>query len=121
MKRTLIALAAIGLLALPACGGTSDEEPSTSPTAGLANPASVFCEQQGGTVEIVDEAGGQVGYCILPDGTRIEEWEYFRSMNPQPTASSSDAWGTASPSSGEGSAEEEAGETEEQEDEESAG
>ncbi|MFM8999555.1 MAG: DUF333 domain-containing protein [Actinomycetota bacterium] len=49
----------------------------------IANPASVFCEEQGGTLEIVDEAGGQVGYCNLPDGTRIEEWEYYRSMNPE--------------------------------------
>jgi apolipoprotein N-acyltransferase len=52
----------------------------------IANPASEFCEQQGGTLEIVDEAGGQVGYCTLPDGTRIEEWEYYRSMNPDATS-----------------------------------
>jgi putative hemolysin len=46
---------------------------------GLANPASVYCVERGGEVEIVDEAGGQVGYCLLPDGTRIEEWELYRS------------------------------------------
>lgn len=45
----------------------------------LANPASVYCVEQGGRVDIVDEAGGQVGYCELPDGRRIEEWEFFRS------------------------------------------
>jgi hypothetical protein len=52
----------------------------------IANPASVFCEEQGGTLEIVDEAGGQVGYCNLPDGTRVEEWAYYRSMNPDATS-----------------------------------
>ena len=48
--------------------------------AGLANPASVYCVEQGGQVDIVDEAGGQVGYCELPDGRRIEEWEHYRSQ-----------------------------------------
>lgn len=47
--------------------------------SGLANPASVYCVDQGGRVDIVDEAGGQVGYCELPDGRRIDEWEYYRS------------------------------------------
>jgi putative hemolysin len=48
-------------------------------TSELANPASVYCVDQGGRVDIVDEAGGQVGYCELPDGRRVEEWEYYRS------------------------------------------
>ena len=72
--------------AFAACG--SDAEPSDTTTAGvgLANPASVFCVAQGGTVEIVDEADGQVGYCILTDGTRLEEWAYFRSQSPTATS-----------------------------------
>jgi uncharacterized protein len=57
------------------CNG-DDEHPE------VANPASVFCVEHGGEVEIVDEEGGQVGYCILPDGTRVEEWQYFRENSP---------------------------------------
>lgn len=81
----LVALVAAGSIGLVGCG--DDESPSTtdapttetptSDSTGMPNPASVFCEEQGGTVEIVDEADGQVGYCNLPDGTRVEEWEYF--------------------------------------------
>jgi len=65
-------LAAVLLVA--ACGDDGDDTPSP----GIANPASEFCVQQGGEVDIVDEDDGQVGYCVLPDGTRVEEWEYFR-------------------------------------------
>ena len=65
--------------------GDDDVDPSDT-TTGLANPASVYCEEQGGTVEIVDEPDGQVGYCNLPDGTRVEEWEYFRSQDPTATS-----------------------------------
>ncbi len=73
-RRTLAA----GLVAITLLGGCGDDESEPTDTdTGIANPASVFCEEQGGTVEIVDEADGQVGYCNLPDGTRIEEWEYF--------------------------------------------
>jgi putative hemolysin len=62
------------------CGGDDSTPPGTTTPSAIANPASVYCVEQGGTVEIVDESGGQVGYCNLPDGTRIEEWEYFRSQ-----------------------------------------
>ena len=44
----------------------------------LANPASVFCEENGGTLEIRDEADGQVGVCVFPDGSECEEWAYYR-------------------------------------------
>jgi putative hemolysin len=46
--------------------------------AGLANPASVFCAQNGGKLEIRNEANGQVGYCVFGDGSECEEWAYLR-------------------------------------------
>lgn len=47
--------------------------------AGMANPASVYCNnERNGTLSIVDEKGGQVGYCHLPDGRTCEEWVLFR-------------------------------------------
>ena len=66
------------------CGGNAPSEndspdDSTGNTTQIANPASQHCIDQGGTLDVVDESGGQVGYCVLPDGSRIEEWEYFRS------------------------------------------
>ena len=46
----------------------------------IANPASVYCEEHGGTLEIRDTAEGQVGWCIFPDGRQCEEWDFFRSQ-----------------------------------------
>jgi putative hemolysin len=51
------------------------------PTAesGLANPASVYCEEQGGQLEIrTGDDGGQYGVCIFSDGSECEEWAYYR-------------------------------------------
>ena len=56
------------------------ETPTIQPTmAGLPNPASVYCEQQGYTLEIRTASdGSQSGVCIFTDGSECDEWAYFR-------------------------------------------
>ncbi len=45
----------------------------------LPNPASVFCEEQGGRLEIrTDADGNQSGVCLFQDGSECDEWAYFR-------------------------------------------
>jgi putative hemolysin len=45
---------------------------------GMPNPASVFCQEQGGQLEIRTENGGEVGYCRFLDGSECEEWNFFK-------------------------------------------
>jgi len=45
---------------------------------GMANPASVSCVKNGGTLEIKDSAAGQYGMCTFTNGTSCEEWALFR-------------------------------------------
>lgn len=47
-------------------------------TIQTANPASIFCIDNGGTLDIRNEAAGQVGYCKFLDNTECEEWAYYR-------------------------------------------
>lgn len=50
-----------------------------STISGMANPASVNCEQKGNRLEIRTAAdGSQVGICIFPDGSECEEWAFMR-------------------------------------------
>jgi putative hemolysin len=70
-----------------ACG----PQPSPTPEAAgqeIANPASEYCVQQGGTLDIRMEASGEVGYCQFADGSECEEWAFMRGeCKPgQPTA-----------------------------------
>jgi predicted secreted protein/putative hemolysin len=52
---------------------------TTQAPAGLANPASVYCGDVGGTLEIMKDAtGGEYGMCNFPNGTSCEEWALFR-------------------------------------------
>ena len=51
---------------------------SLSLAVGLPNPASVFCIENGGELEIREDAtGGQVGFCIFEDGSKCEEWAFY--------------------------------------------
>ena len=71
-KIAVVAVLLIAVLAIGACGGKA--EPN------MPNPASVFCEEQGGKVEVRTAAdGSQQGFCILPDGTECDEWAFYRS------------------------------------------
>ncbi len=56
------------------------ETPTIQPTIpGLPNPASVYCEQQGYTLDIRTASdGSQSGVCIFTDGSECDEWAYFR-------------------------------------------
>jgi putative hemolysin len=58
--------------------------PQQQGSAQIANPASVNCVTIGGTLEIRDEANGQVGYCHLPDKRVCEEWALFRDKTCNP-------------------------------------
>lgn len=52
-------------------------------SVGMANPASVYCKEKGGTLTIKDTEKGQIGICKLSDSTEIEEWELYRRDHPQ--------------------------------------
>ncbi|MEM2933613.1 MAG: DUF333 domain-containing protein [Methanocellales archaeon] len=50
-----------------------EEEPE------LPNPASIYCLEQGGKLEIrKDKEGNEYGVCVFPDGSECEEWEFYR-------------------------------------------
>ena len=68
------ALFAIALLFLVAC----------TENAQIANPASKFCEDNGGFLDIItNDDGSQVGICTLESGKKCEEWAYYRGECPK--------------------------------------
>ena len=72
----------LALVSLTACSSVQHKD-STPPKIGSPNPASQYCVEQGGKLEIRNEANGQVGYCKLPNGEVVEEWELFRANQPK--------------------------------------
>ena len=52
------------------------------PQIGMANPASVYCQQKGGTLIPVQTAQGVSNNCKLPGGETIDEWALWRRDHP---------------------------------------
>lgn len=72
--RTLVLFITALLSLLSACANKPKQQ-----GVQIANPASVYCIQQGGKLQIVrDASGAEQGFCILLDGRTIDEWDYFR-------------------------------------------
>ncbi|MBE0409467.1 MAG: DUF333 domain-containing protein [Anaerolineales bacterium] len=66
----------ISVLTLTACNQVVVDP---TPGSGLPNPASVFCEENNGTLDLrTDEAGNVTGVCVFADGSECEEWAYSR-------------------------------------------
>ena len=73
MKKTfwIVALLAIGALTLTGCNKNTPVENPDENTE-IANPASVYCEENGGTLNLEE------WLCMFEDGSYCEEWSYFR-------------------------------------------
>ncbi len=45
---------------------------------GIANPAAVYCKEQGGKEETKTFASGQKGFCVFTDKSVCDEWDFYR-------------------------------------------
>jgi putative hemolysin len=89
---------ALGLLVLYACSPRTPQPvtaTATLDTITIANPASAYCEEQGGELEIrTAQDGSQYGVCMFEDDTECEEFAYYHGecktgdmdVAPAPTA-----------------------------------
>jgi putative hemolysin len=82
-KLYLLICSGICMITLMGCAKAIPVTPKSTqsveaPVIGMANPASVNCEQQGGKLEIRNNTAGQYGMCIFPDGSECDEWAFYR-------------------------------------------
>lgn len=80
-NRNLVAIAALMFIGLFLLGCISKPlTPGANATnATIANPASVYCVNNGGVSKIVTAAdGSQGGICVFPNGSQCDEWAYYR-------------------------------------------
>jgi Tol biopolymer transport system component len=80
-----LVLEALATLTFMAPAQPQAEAATPAPTAGasIANPASVNCTEQGGTLAIEERGdGGQFGVCYFEDNMQCEEWALMRGDCP---------------------------------------
>lgn len=74
-----LGIAAVSVLMV----GCTVSGPDPILAVGMPNPASVYCIERGGTLDIKERPEGDLTMCVLSDGTRVEEWEFYRRNHPQ--------------------------------------
>ncbi|MFO8073495.1 MAG: DUF333 domain-containing protein [Polyangia bacterium] len=88
MSRSVFSLSWALITALAGCGqperqvvpaaADASREGAPAAGAGLANPASEHCVEAGGRLEMRRGSEGEYGVCVFDDGSRCEEWRFFR-------------------------------------------
>jgi len=79
-RQSLIWITLVLGLMLYACAKTDSQavdETESGNTAGIANPASVYCEGLGYELEMRTTDVGTSGICIFPDGSECDEWDFL--------------------------------------------
>jgi putative hemolysin len=65
-------------LLLAACS-PAQNDPTATTQPNMPNPASVYCEEKGYTLETITAAdGSQSANCVFPDGSKCDEWAFYR-------------------------------------------
>ena len=78
MMKKLASLFLISVFAIILLNSCAKKEEKSGGGVDIANPASINCFNNGGKLEILENASGQYGVCVLPDGKECEEWAYYR-------------------------------------------
>jgi putative hemolysin len=95
MKRILIVFFLFAMI-LAGCVARQTATPAASGSGTIPNPASVYCQEHGGSVEMrTDTSGAQYGVCRFADGSECDEWAFYRSQCAP--GQSTPAHGTAVP------------------------
>jgi putative hemolysin len=70
-----LSLALIAALSLAGCSAPAPQQ--------IANPASQYCETQGGKRTVERGPGGEIGICVFADNRQCEEWALLRGDCPR--------------------------------------
>jgi len=84
-RRIQVGLVLALMLISTSCSSIAgDANETEDQAAGMENPAAVYCEGLGYTLEPVERGGGMDADCIFPDGSRCSEWDFLSGRCGQP-------------------------------------
>lgn len=76
VQKHSLPLAVLAGLASASC---SPQPVSPAAMADMPNPASVYCEENGGRLDLrTSDSGAVAGVCVFADGSECDEWQFYR-------------------------------------------
>ena len=66
------------LLLISWCTINTQDQNAKQNNVSIANPASVYCEENWWTIELIFDNGESYGICNFDNWNHCEEWEYYR-------------------------------------------
>lgn len=88
-SRTLLLIAAA--LIFTACSKDQPKELEKPMITNMANPAAVYCVEQGGEYNLQDSR------CTLADGSVVNAWDYYYAHHPKDSDKQNDSVNIANP------------------------
>ena len=92
MQKSHTLLTTVGLsAALSLFGCASENNPYQSEEYQTAsNPASVYCVESGGSLEMLTLDHQRSTFCVLKNGVKVEQWEYYKQNHSQSVTNSTE-------------------------------
>lgn len=78
MKTRFFGLMALLIVWVFTLTGCNKQEEVVEEKVWIANPASVFCVENGGNLSIESAEDGEIWICTFEDGSSCEEWSFIR-------------------------------------------
>ncbi len=75
-----MASALLASVVLVGCSSEPDEYEVKEYDA-TTNPASLYCVQQGGELEMMSENNKRMTYCVTSEDEKVEQWEYYENRD----------------------------------------
>ncbi len=80
IKHSILASALVASMVLVGCSSEPDEYEVKEYDA-TTNPASLYCVQQGGELEMMSENNKRMTYCVTSEDEKVEQWEYYENRD----------------------------------------
>lgn len=81
IKRSIIVSVLISSALLVGCASSEPDKYEVKEYDATTNPASLYCVQQGGELEMVTEDKKRVTYCTFSADDKTEQWEYYENRD----------------------------------------